>query len=363
MHIVKLFCFFFVLSFLAGCTIQKKTEEPDRAPFWPSLPDLPRFEYEFTLRNDLSIANRKKFDRFKAALTGETEHAKIMLIKPLDVASYQGRIIISDSVMRFVYLFDVPRRMTFVFGSRGDGKLQKPLGVAIDGEINYYVTDAGSRNIVVYDSGGHYKHHIGKPGELLKPTDVAVNRDGSRIYVVDAGGLDSKQHHIVVYNAEGEKLFIIGERGTAPGKFNLPTHAAVAPDGTLYVLDTGNFRVQAFDPNGKYLNSWGGLGAAFGRFSRPRGIAVDNDGNVYVTDANFGNLQIFNPRGQLLMALGQGGSEDRMGVYSLIAGVSVDETGRVYVVDQHFQKVEVIKRLTEKEGETIMREFGVKLQH
>ncbi len=360
MHRVKLFWFFFCLSLMVGCATQEKLDAPSRAPFWPSLPDLPRFEYEFTLRNDLSIADRGKFDSFKAALTGELEHARIELIKPLDIAAYKGRIIVSDSVMRLVYLFDVPMRLTAVFGRKGEGKLQKPLGVAIDGNINFYVTDAGSRSIVVYDSRGHYKKRIGKPGDLVRPTDVAVNRDGSRIYVVDAGGLASRQHHIVVYNAKGEKLFIIGERGTSPGKFNLPTHAAVAPDGTLYVLDTGNFRVQAFDADGKYLRGWGGLGTAYGHFSRPRGIAVDNDGNVYVTDASFGNLQIFNPKGQLLMALGHGGVKDRMGVYSLIAGVSVDETGRVYIVDQHFQKVEILKHLTKKEAEAIMHEFGVK---
>lgn len=359
---IKLFSLFFCLSLLLACATQKETEMSKRAPFWPSLPDRPRFEYEFTLRSDLSIIKRDAFDKFKAAVTGEVEHPRIELIKPLDVAAYKGRIIISDSVMRLVYLFDVPLRLTAVFGSKGKGKLQKPLGVAVDGKINFYVADAGSRSIVVYDSRGHYKMRIGKPGDLVKPTDVAVNRDGTRIYVVDAGGLGSRQHHIVVYNNKGKKLFIIGERGTSAGKFNLPTHAAVAPDGTLYVLDTGNFRVQAFDANGKYLRSWGGLGTGYGHFARPRGIAVDNDGNIYVTDASFGNLQIFNPKGQLLMALGQGGVKDRMGVYSLIAGVSVDETGRIYIVDQNFQKVEVIKRLTKKEGEAIMQKFGVKTQ-
>ncbi len=359
MYKATLFCLFICLSSLLGCATQEKQDEPKRPPFWPSLPDLPRFEYEFTLRNDLSIADRKKFNSFRAAVTGELLRPKIKLIKPLDVAAYQGRIIVSDSVMRIVYLFDVPRRLTVTFGQRGKGKLQKPLGVAIDGELNYYISDAGKRSVAVYDSGGHYQRHIGGPDDLLKPTDVAVSRDGSRIYVVDAGGVDNKQHRIVAYDAEGKKLFTIGERGTAAGKFNLPTHAAVAPDGTLFVLDTGNFRVQAFDPDGNYLRSWGGVGSGFGLFARPRGIAVDNDGNIYVTDANFANLQIFNSRGQLLMALGHGGVKDEPGVYSLIAGVAVDETGRIYLVDQRFRKIEVIKRLSRKEGEAIMREFGV----
>ncbi len=359
MHTFRLFCIFLCFAFLLACSTPVKQQRV-RPPFWPSLPDLPRFEYEFTLRSDLSIEKKEKFDSFKSIVTGRQKRARIRLIKPLDIAAYQGHIIVSDSVMRLVYLFDVPRRLVVVFGRSGDGRLQKPLGVAIDHAINYYVADATKRCVVVYDSGGHFKHYIGKPDDLVKPTDVAVSGDGKRIYVVDMGGVDSTRHRIVAYNAEGEKLFTIGERGRAPGKFNLPTHAAVAPDGTLYVLDAGNFRIQAFDPNGKYLYSWGDVGSAFGRFARPRGLAVDADGNVYVSDASFGNVQIFNPKGQLLMALGQGGQLDRAGHYALVAGVAVDETGRIYVVDQLFRKVEVIKRLNEAEGQAIMREFGIK---
>ncbi len=345
---------------MACSTVDK--QERTRAPFWPSLPDLPRFEYEFTLRSDLSIADKNKLSSFKAAVTGQQKRAKIKLIKPLDVAAHQGHIIVSDSAMRLVYLFDVPRRLVVIFGRSGDGRLQRPQGVAIDHANNYYVADAAKRSVVVFDSRGHYKHHIGKPDDLVKPTDVAVSGDGNRIYVVDVGGVDSTSHRIVAYNSKGEKLFTIGERGRTPGKFNLPTHAAVAPNGTLYVLDTGNFRIQAFDPKGKYLYSWGGVGSGFGRFARPRGLAVDSDGNVYVSDANFGNLQIFNAKGQLLMSLGRGGSIDKPGHYGLIAGVTVDETGRIYIVDQLFRKVEVIRRLDEKKGKAIMREFGIKPQ-
>ena len=71
--------------------------------------------------------------------------------------------------------------------------------------------------------------------------------------------------------------------------------AAVAADGTLYVLDSGNFRVQAFDREGTFLRAFGKAGVNTGNFARPRGIAVDDEGRIYVSDASFNNFQIFQP--------------------------------------------------------------------
>ena len=152
---------------------------------------------------------------------------------------------------------------------------------------------------------------------------------------------------------EGEPFLTIGHRGGKPGEFNLPVDVAVARDGTLYVLDSGNFRVQAFDSGGRFLRAFGSVGAGPGQFSRPRGIGVDPDGNVYVSDAWFGNVQVFDPRGRLLLAIGRRERADGPGHYRLPAGIAVDETRRVYIVDQYFHKVEVVRRLGDAESRRI----------
>ena len=135
----------------------------------------------------------------------------------------------------------------------------------------------------------------------------------------------------------------------------MPLQGAVAPDGTLYILDSGNFRVQAFDRDGKFLRAFGSLGNSLGNLARPRGIAVDGDGNIYISDAAFNNFQIFTPQGQLLLAIGTGATKSKPGKFGLISGIAVDETGRVYVVDQYFNKVEVFRRLSDKEGQQMLQ--------
>lgn len=316
--------------------------------YWPTPPDQPRFMYEAVLRNSASV-QRESDMRIQRMLTGDAEGDK--LLKPLAVAARSGRIYVSDTEARRVSVFDLPRRKLFHFGTRFEGELRKPGGIAVDGKDRVYVADITQRRVVVFDGLGLFVRLIGEDQDLVRPTSVAVNRAGTRIYVVDAGGVESEGHRVIAFDQDGRKLFILGPRGSEPGRFNLPTDAAVAADGTLYVLDSGNFRVQAFDADGKFLHAFGAVGSAPGQFARPRGLAVGPDGNLYVSDGVFNNVQVFTPRGELLVALGARSPVDAPGQYRLVAGIAVDETQRVYVVDQYFRKVEVIKRLSEEEGQ------------
>ena len=120
----------------------------------------------------------------------------------------------------------------------------------------------------------------------------------------------------------------------------------MAPNGDLYVVDGGNFRVQVFRPDGSFAGQMGSIGNRTGQFSRPKGIDTDADGNVYVADSAFGNFQIFNASGQLLMFIGNRGTDGGPGMFMLPSGLAVDEDGRVYMVDQYFSKVDVFRPAT-----------------
>jgi DNA-binding beta-propeller fold protein YncE len=348
-----IFIILVALTVLSGCTTSsgpaqnapKKTT--DQLAF-PPPPDEPRYYFERVIRGNLDVLPEEdKSSSLRRALTGEDRKA-VGFVKPYAIAARHGKIYVGDAPRRVVMVFDIPGQKYFTIGEEpdedGKGKIQRPMGLDIDKQGNLYVLDANQKMIMVFSEDGKFLRSFGDPSMLYKPAGLAVTPDGSRVYAVDIGGSSSNEHKIVVFNGiTGEHLEDLGKRGSGPGEFNLPRDVTIAPDGTIYVIDGGNFRVQKFDKNGKFLTTFGTIGRNPGQFSRPKEGAVDPSGNLYVVDTAFGNFQIFNAKDQLLMAIGSRGNVNGPGVYSLPAGIAVDDDGRIYVVDQYFRKVDVFR--------------------
>ena len=97
---------------------------------------------------------------------------------------------------------------------------------------------------------------------------------------------DQRGHRVFKWDAEGELLMTIGERGTEgdpPRLLTQPTDLVVAPNGNVFVTEGhggGGNRVSKFSSDGRFIMSWGtdGLGrrgvhcTAYDRagFARPR---------------------------------------------------------------------------------------------
>lgn len=125
--------------------------------------------------------------------------------------------------------------------------------------------------------------------------------------------------------------------GTETGQFDQPHGIAVGPDGTVYVADTDNNRVQAFGPSGAYVRAWGTNGTGNGQFRSPYGIAAGPDGTVYVADTTNSRIQRFSPDGTYL---GQwDGSSSVAGRFSVPTAVAVNPAGTVYVADLRNHRV------------------------
>ncbi len=136
---------------------------------------------------------------------------------------------------------------------------------------------------------------------------------------------------------------IVGENGSADGQFNAPHGIVIAPDGTLFVADTNNNRIQHLSSSGIFLNSWGTFAditkgdAPQGTFNQPWAVAVSPDGNfVYVADTWNHRIQKFTSSGSHLKMWGVGiydpATTDPFGIWGP-RGIAVDAQGRVFVSD------------------------------
>jgi sugar lactone lactonase YvrE len=113
-----------------------------------------------------------------------------------------------------------------------------------------------------------------------------------------------------------------GARGDGWGQFNEPRGIAVGLEGTVYVADSGNGRIQAFDSGSGFLREFGSdiVGA-------PCDLAVSRDGRVYVVDVELDSIFVFSPQGDLEERWGEG--------WALFdpRGVDVDSLGNLYVAN------------------------------
>jgi uncharacterized protein (TIGR03663 family) len=180
-------------------------------------------------------------------------------------------------------------------------------------------------------------------GQLTLPRGVDTAADGT-LYVADTGN-----HRIQHLAADGSVLDAWGtfaslDQGEAPGgTFNEPWGIAVAPNGTVYVADTWNHRIQHFSADGRFLEMWGTFGQAESLTSLwgPRDVAVDATGRVYVSDTGNKRIVVFDGDGDALGEIGETGGGPLTGQLDEPVGVAVGNDGLVYIADTWNSRVQV----------------------
>jgi DNA-binding beta-propeller fold protein YncE len=324
-----------------GAADQRSSAVSD-VPVWPLPPAQPRVRY-VTSYHGIDDFQTKKPSAWKRMLLGpdeQADHSADMMIKPYSIAvAPDGRVYVTDTAARRVFVFDAESKTVSFLGGTGQGKLTKPVGVAVDADGKVFVADATAKRVFGYDKAGTLRLAVGQEDEFANPAGLAIDRAAHRLYVADTA-----RHEIRCYStADGAFERTIGRRGTTPGTFNYPTNVFVDRQGRLYVSDTMNFRLQVFDTDGKLMGAFGEQGDTPGTLNRPKGVGVDSEGHIYIADSSFNNFQIFDDTGHLLLIVGSGGNAP--GEFLLPAGLYIDAKDRIYVADQGNSRVQVFQYL------------------
>ncbi|HEC16991.1 MAG TPA: 6-bladed beta-propeller [Sedimenticola sp.] len=241
------------------------------------------------------------------------------------LASYRGQV-------DFAVTDDLRAKL---FGIEVQGiHLAKPYGVAVNPDgSKMYVTDAKVGGVVVFDFKKKKVSMMPTDamGAVRSPVEVRVDSRG-RVYVTDGFG-----HKLNVYAPNGKTLFSIG----GAQRIKRPTGLALdEARNQLYVSDTPNHRVLTYDLNGNFIREIGGRGNDPGKFNFPINLAVDkNNGRLYVTDSGNFRIQAFSPEGEYVTEFGQIG--DSFGSFARPKGVGVDSEGHIYVLDAAFSNLQI----------------------
>jgi hypothetical protein len=79
------------------------------------------------------------------------------------------------------------------------------------------------------------------------PSDIKIS-DNNLVYILDTGN-----HRIQIFDRSGKFIKTIGRRGKGPGDLLMPLSFCLGNDKNIIVADSSNYRIQAFNFNGKYL--------------------------------------------------------------------------------------------------------------
>lgn len=85
--------------------------------------------------------------------------------------------------------------------------------------------------------------------------------------------------------------------------FSSPSDMGVDDAGNIYILDSGNQRIQVFGPDGRYVRTIGRKGQGPGEFSSPNSIDIDGEGRLYVLDDRQKRIQVFAANGEILKSV------------------------------------------------------------
>lgn len=275
------------------------------------------------------------------------------------------KVYVLDSGNYRVVKYDANGQNTLtVFGGNGtgDGKFTYPQALAVDSKHAVYVLEGpvyymsfvpSSTRVQKFDADGNYVTQWGSQGNLdgqfNYPSGIATSVDG-KVYVADYFN-----YRLQIFGLSGDLKNIWGQYSGEAGRFghlgagfylgNAGGCLAMLGDGTFYVADYTNKRVQAFSSDGTLKYKWDIQSPNAGYRATPAGIALDtvglnSTGYVYVTDRDYNRVLKYTRDGTLVKTWGSSGSGSGQfsGVFAIAAsdlyGVYVTELGNKRV--QHF---------------------------
>jgi hypothetical protein len=162
--------------------------------------------------------------------------------------------------------------------------------------------------------------------QFESPLGIACDSAGN-VYVVDSGN-----HRIQKFTSGGVYASQWGTQGSGNGQFETPVGIAVTSTAA-YVTDSGNDRVQQFDLSGAYQAQWGTAGTGDGQFTTPGAIAVGADGAIFVCDTGNSRVQCFGSNRAFQYAWGVPGTAGYAFGFWGGSGIAVTSDGRIHVAD------------------------------
>lgn len=177
------------------------------------------------------------------------------------------------------------------------GSFQSASSITINQAGLIFIADAGSNEIIKYDTLGNVKKTIGGYGwsasAFDNPIDIFANT--LNVYVAD-----KNNDRIQIFDKDLNYLSEIssGKFSNENLKFRYPVSVSVNSQGDLFILDSDNTRILKFNYRGEFQNEIGGYQSGSYTLINPKCFTINLLNQLMVLDGQ--NLIVFDQFGNLL---------------------------------------------------------------
>lgn len=313
---------------IAGCAGRRIVADVAYFPPAPASPHVVHLK-SFNSLDDLVPRKLSLLDLIKGAPPGP------FVQTPAGIDYRDGRLYICDTGMGAVHVWNLIDGGATRIGTGDEGRLGKPVDVAVDDTGRIFVGDTSGGAIVCFDGSGTLIRTCGPDDEPYRPVALAVRDDalvaavlpGHRLDVYETatgarrGTLPSADDAADGGDAAGDDV----EDAAAPASaLDYPMGVATDSAGGLVVTEMLAGRVRRFDASGAQTGVFGRAGDRYGDLGKPKHVAVGPDGTMFIADAEFAHVHLFDESGRLLMLLG--GPDVPIGATPMPLGVAIAPT-------------------------------------
>lgn len=193
---------------------------------------------------------------------------------------------VTDIGTHRVFKFDPAGKLLLALGTgkpgQDDDQFDRPTDVAFGSNGEFYVSDGyGNTRVLKFSAEGKLIKTWGTPGKGAGQFNLP------HAIVVDATG------RVLVGDRENNRIQVFDSEGTL-----LETWVGFAPyglafddQGVLFVATGREHEVLCLDASGKVQRRWGQKGNAPGEFDLPHMLAFDASGNLYIAEVGGLRLQ------------------------------------------------------------------------
>lgn len=254
---------------------------------------------------------------------------------PYEVLAFNSSVFVSDSNNRRIAVFDPTGKYVRDISTKD---MRSPSGMFWDGS-RLYVADPDANKVFIFNPNGTLIDSIKLDPKILV-VDIAV--DGNFMYL-----LNNRAQQVDKFDLNLKKVIkSFGGYGNGDGQLFYPYDLTVR-DGSLYVADSMNNRINVYDLEGKFIKALPKLSTdkKKGKLYVPRGIAFDKAGNLYTVEGMAHKVTGLNPNGEVLLEITKSETvgDEPQDIY-LPTDVTFDEIGRLYVLEHAYKRVLVYKQ-------------------